>query len=120
MSSVVEVECFCIKVFVTIESLTSSAVSLSEIASLDHEVFNDPVELASFVALTFWFFSKFFEILCGFWNSFSKQTDYNAPNIFVTYSDVEPNLKIVLYNLKKLKIKILIPDLPYQLLLVLF
>lgn len=69
--------------------LTTSAISFSEITTLDHKVFNHPVELAALVPLSFRLLGQLEEIIRSLWHSLSEETDYNGTNSLASSLDVE-------------------------------
>lgn len=72
--------------------LTSSAIALGEIASLDHEVFDDAVEFTAFVSFSLRFLCEFCKVLGGFWYGLSEKSDYNSSGLFSSYFNIEPYL----------------------------
>lgn len=73
---------------------TSSAISLCEVTSLDHKVFDHSVELAALVPFTFRQLGQLHEILDRLRNSFAEQTDLYSTRILITDFDIKPYLKI--------------------------
>jgi hypothetical protein len=60
--------------------------------TLDHEVFDDSVELRSFVSLSNRFLGEFLEVGGSFWDGSSEETDFNATGIDASDLHVEINL----------------------------
>jgi hypothetical protein len=60
--------------------------------TLDHEVFDDSVELRSLVALSDGFLGEFLEVGGCFWDGSSEETDFNATGIDASDLHVEINL----------------------------
>merc|ERR1712183_1203955 len=78
--------------FLTVDGLASGTVPFSEISSLDHEGFDDSVELAVLVSESFFSSSKCDEIIDSFWDSSSEKTDFDSSDAFTSYFHIEIHL----------------------------
>jgi len=75
-----------------IDALATSAITVSEIASLDHEVGNDTMKLGSLVALALWLCGQLSKVLNSSWHGISKKTNYNAASFLSTNRYVKVDL----------------------------
>jgi len=78
---------------VAIDTNAAGAVALGEIASLDHEVPDDPVELAAFVPLAFGLLRQLDEVFGRLRHGRAEHSDFHALRFFRAQLDVEPHLQ---------------------------
>merc|ERR1719427_2245510 len=78
--------------FLTVDRLASGTVPFSEISTLDHEVFDDSVELAVLVSESFFSGGECGEIIDSFWDSSSEKTDFNSSDAFTSDFHIEIHL----------------------------
>jgi hypothetical protein len=76
---------------------TAGSVALCEISALDHEVLDDAVEFAAFVALAHGFLRQLLEVPDGFRDGVAEEADLDAADGLVADCDVEPNLVVGVY-----------------------
>lgn len=63
--------------FVTVDGFATSSVSTGEVASLDHELRNDPVELGSSVSKALLASTQGSEVLSGFWYNLIEKLEFD-------------------------------------------
>lgn len=78
---------------VAVDTNAAGAVAPGEIASLDHEVPDDPVELAAFVPLAFRLLRQLDEVLGSLRHSRAEYSDLHALRFVRAQLDVEPHLQ---------------------------
>lgn len=76
---------------------TAGSVALCEISALDHEVLDDAVEFAAFVALAHGFLRQLLEVPDGFRDGVAEEADLDAADGLVADCNVEPNLVVGVY-----------------------
>ena len=64
---VLQLEVFVLE-FGAVDALPARSVAVGEVAALQHEVFDDPVEAAAFVAESFGPEGEFVEVVHSFWH----------------------------------------------------
>ena len=72
-----------------VDGLAARARVSSEVAALDHEVGNDPVEGGAPVALVPGPFGEGLEVLDGLWDGLAEEADLDGANVAVTVIDLE-------------------------------
>ena len=83
------------KPFRAIDCRSTGAISVDEVATLDHEVLDDAVEFAPFVALRLssmilvFSRAKLSEVLGGAWDSVGEELHLDPSERFAAQSDVE-------------------------------
>jgi len=75
--------------FITIDRLSTSAIALCEVTSLNHEVLDDTVEAGTLVSITLLSSSQSAEVLGGFWNSSSVEPDHNTTHLLISMFDIK-------------------------------
>lgn len=82
---------------VSVDALSSGAVPFSNVSALDHEAWDNSVELGVLVAQLGAIFlepslCKFDEVLGSEWNFLSEHCNLNTSNFLVLDSNVKPHL----------------------------
>lgn len=67
----------------TVDGLSTSAVAIGKVTTLDHEGFNDSVESGAFVAIALGSSSKHSEVLSGLGDGAAIETDHDPTEIFI-------------------------------------
>lgn len=75
-----------------IDTTTARAVAFGEIASLDHEILNDPVEFTALVPFALGPLGQLDEVLRGFRYGCAEQADFHAFRFVRAQTDVKPHL----------------------------
>ena len=76
----------------TIGRPSTGAVSPGEVAALEHEVLDDPVEDAALISLSLGLVGELDKVFHSLGNSLAEQTNLNLAHVLPTNGDVEPNL----------------------------
>lgn len=76
----------------SVDTATAGTVALGEIAPLDHEVFDHPVEFAPLVPVAGRLLRQFDEVLRGLGHGGAEHTDLHALRLVGAHFDVEPHL----------------------------
>lgn len=88
---VLELEVF-VGEFLAVDTATARAVAFGEIAPLDHEVLDDPVEFTALVPFALGPLGQLDEVLRGFRHGRAEQADFHAFRLVRAQPDVEPHL----------------------------
>lgn len=75
-----------------VDAATARAVAFGEIAPLDHEVLDDPVELTTLVPFALGPLGQLDEVLRGLRHGRAEQADFHAFRLVLAQPDVEPHL----------------------------
>jgi len=75
--------------FLTINRFSASTIMCCEISTLEHEVWDDPVESASFVAISVLTSAKFSEVSSSLWDLLIKEVEGNSSSILAIDGDIK-------------------------------
>jgi len=76
----------------TIDTSATSAIASGKVATLDHKVGDDTMELGALVALASWLCGQLSKVFNGLWHSIAKETDLNAASLLSSDGDIEEDL----------------------------
>ena len=79
-----------------VDALASGAVALGEVAALAHELRNDAVKRAAFVAEALLVSAQLAKVLDGHWHHVGAQLDDEATGLALADRDVEVDARVVL------------------------
>jgi len=77
---------------VTVDGLSTSAITICEVTTLNHEVLDDTVEARTLISITFLSSSQSAEVLGGFWDSLSIEPNHNTTHLLISMLDIEVDL----------------------------
>lgn len=104
-SSVSQLEVFILELG-TIDGLSTSTISISEITTLNHKVVNDTMESRTLITETLFASCQLFEVFSSLRNGLTVQTNNNTTKIFITLLNVKKDyLKALVQEERVFKIK---------------
>jgi hypothetical protein len=81
--------------FVAVNRLSASAISVGEVAALDHELLDDTVECGALISESLLAGGKSTEVLRRLWHGLAVKTHHNATKRLAIMLDVKVHLRTI-------------------------